>query len=58
MLSVFSETLAVQTFHYIYNNLLRYYEMIMVEKKEAIAWGRRSVADFPLGCGLGLPVPL
>lgn len=43
LLSVFSETLSVPTFHYIYNNLLRYYEMIMVEKKEAIVWGRRSV---------------
>ena len=43
LLSVFRETLSVPTFHYIYNNLLRYYEMIMVEKKEAIVWGRRSV---------------
>ncbi|KAL8620146.1 hypothetical protein ACOMHN_048090 [Nucella lapillus] len=36
-----SETMSVNTFHYIYNNLLRYYEMIMVEKKEAVVWGRR-----------------
>ena len=57
LLSVFRETLSVPTFHYIYNNLLRYYEMIMVEKKEAIVWGRRSVdgwiGDAAWGCRRG-----
>ena len=53
----FSETLSVPTFHYIYNNLLRYYEMIMVEKKEAIVWGRRSVdSGAVLYCSLVLCV--
>ncbi|XP_041372172.1 protein timeless homolog [Gigantopelta aegis] len=36
-----SETLSVTTFHYIYNNLLTYYEMITSEKKEAITWSKR-----------------
>ncbi|XP_064594960.1 protein timeless homolog [Liolophura sinensis] len=36
-----SETMSVPTFHYIYTNLLNYYEMIMTEKKEGKTWSRR-----------------
>ncbi|XP_046584148.1 LOW QUALITY PROTEIN: protein timeless homolog [Haliotis rubra] len=36
-----SETLSVPTFHYIYTNLITYYEMIMTEKTEAITWSKR-----------------
>ncbi|XP_067687307.1 protein timeless homolog [Haliotis asinina] len=36
-----SETLSVPTFHYIYTNLITYYEMIMTEKTEAVTWSKR-----------------
>ncbi|PVD36096.1 hypothetical protein C0Q70_03067 [Pomacea canaliculata] len=36
-----SETMSVSTFHFIFTNLLRYFEMIVMEKKEAKVWGRR-----------------
>ncbi|KAL3836515.1 hypothetical protein ACJMK2_021941 [Sinanodonta woodiana] len=37
-----SETMSVPTFHYIQVQLFSYYEMIMMEKKEAIIWGNRA----------------
>ncbi|ESP02893.1 hypothetical protein LOTGIDRAFT_230391 [Lottia gigantea] len=37
-----SETMSTTTFHYIYTNLLNYYEMMITEKKEAKVWGRRA----------------
>ncbi|XP_052803681.1 protein timeless homolog isoform X2 [Mya arenaria] len=37
-----SETMSVQTFHYIQVQLFQYYEMITMEKKEAISWGKRA----------------
>ncbi|XP_060068073.1 protein timeless homolog [Ylistrum balloti] len=36
-----SETLSVQAFHYIQVQMIQYYEMQMMEKKEAIVWGKR-----------------
>ncbi|XP_021358144.1 protein timeless homolog [Mizuhopecten yessoensis] len=36
-----SETMSVQTFHYIQVQMIQYYEMQMMEKKEAIVWGKR-----------------
>ncbi|XP_063423277.1 protein timeless homolog isoform X3 [Mytilus trossulus] len=36
-----SETMSVQTFHYIQVQLFQYYEMIMMEKKEAVIWAKR-----------------
>ncbi|KAH3702538.1 hypothetical protein DPMN_077562, partial [Dreissena polymorpha] len=37
-----SETMSVQAFHYIQVQLFSYYEMQMMEKKEAIVWGKRT----------------
>ncbi|KAK6175117.1 hypothetical protein SNE40_013642 [Patella caerulea] len=37
-----SETMSTNTYHYIYTNLLNYYEMMLTEKKEAKVWGRRA----------------
>lgn len=36
-----SETMSVPTFHYIQVQLFQYYEMIMMEKKEAKVWAKR-----------------
>ncbi|XP_022340668.2 protein timeless homolog [Crassostrea virginica] len=36
-----SETMSVPTFHYIQVQLFQYYEMIMMEKKEAKIWAKR-----------------
>ncbi|XP_033732500.1 protein timeless homolog isoform X2 [Pecten maximus] len=36
-----SETMSVQAFHYIQVQMIQYYEMQMMEKKEAIVWGKR-----------------
>ncbi|XP_061179569.1 protein timeless homolog [Saccostrea echinata] len=36
-----SETMSVPTFHYIQVQLFQYYEMIMMEKKEAKTWAKR-----------------
>ncbi|XP_050412859.1 protein timeless homolog [Patella vulgata] len=37
-----SETMSTNTYHYIYTNLINYYEMMLTEKKEAKVWGRRA----------------
>ena len=36
-----SETMSVQTFHYIQTNMMTFHEMIMTNKKEARVWSRR-----------------
>lgn len=36
-----SETMSVPTFHYIQVQLFQYYEMIVMEKKEAKVWAKR-----------------
>ncbi|XP_036723324.1 protein timeless homolog [Balaenoptera musculus] len=36
-----SETLSVRTFHFIEQNLTKYYEMMLTDRKEATSWARR-----------------
>lgn len=36
-----SETVSVRTFHFIEQNLTNYYEMMLMDKKEATSWARR-----------------
>ncbi|XP_062975906.1 protein timeless homolog [Elgaria multicarinata webbii] len=36
-----SETVGVRTFHFIEQSLTNYYEMILIDKKEATSWSRR-----------------
>ncbi|XP_054833022.1 protein timeless homolog isoform X2 [Eublepharis macularius] len=36
-----SETVGVRTFHFIEQNLTNYYEMMLINKKEATSWSRR-----------------
>ncbi|KAH0629176.1 hypothetical protein JD844_011046 [Phrynosoma platyrhinos] len=36
-----SETVGVRTFHFIEQNLTNYYEMLLMDKKEATSWSRR-----------------
>ncbi|XP_045685429.1 protein timeless homolog isoform X1 [Phyllostomus hastatus] len=36
-----SETLSVRTFHFIEQNLTKYYEMMLTDRKEAASWARR-----------------
>ena len=40
-----SETMSVPTFHYIQVQLYQYYEMVMMEKKEAKIWAKRYVVN-------------
>uniref|UniRef100_H3BID0 Timeless circadian regulator n=1 Tax=Latimeria chalumnae TaxID=7897 RepID=H3BID0_LATCH len=36
-----SETVSIRTFHFIEQNLTNYYEMMLMDKKEAFSWSRR-----------------
>nr|XP_056709954.1 protein timeless homolog [Euleptes europaea] len=36
-----SETVAIRTFHFIEQSLTNYYEMMLIDKKEATSWSRR-----------------
>ncbi|CAG11760.1 unnamed protein product, partial [Tetraodon nigroviridis] len=36
-----SETMSIRTFHFIERNLMKYYEMILTDRKEATSWSRR-----------------
>ncbi|KAM8977533.1 protein timeless homolog [Pelodytes ibericus] len=36
-----SETVSIRTFHFIEQNLTNYYEMMLMDKKEATSWARR-----------------
>ncbi|XP_076124222.1 protein timeless homolog [Alosa pseudoharengus] len=36
-----SETLSIRAFHFIEKNITNYYEMMLMEKKEATSWSRR-----------------
>ncbi|XP_060128020.1 protein timeless homolog [Zootoca vivipara] len=36
-----SETVSVRTFHFIEQSLTKYYEMLLMDKKEATSWSRR-----------------
>lgn len=49
-----SETVGVRAFHFIEQNLTTYYEMLLMDKKEAATWARRWVLGTPPGC-LGPP---
>lgn len=35
------ETVSTRTFHFIEQNLTNYYEMMLMDKKEATSWSRR-----------------
>lgn len=37
----FSETLSVNTFHYVQINLQTYFDSVLHQRKEAILWSRR-----------------
>ena len=41
------ETMSVQEFHYVHTMLLNHQDMMMIDKKDALTWGKRSV--FPYG---------
>lgn len=36
-----SETMSIRTFHFIERNIIKYYEMILTDRKEATPWSRR-----------------
>lgn len=36
-----SETMSIRTFHFIERNIIKYYEMILTDRKEATSWSRR-----------------
>lgn len=36
-----SETMSIRTFHLIERNIMKYYEMILTDRKEATSWSRR-----------------
>lgn len=45
-----SETVGVRAFHFIEQNLTTYYEMALMDKKEAVTWARRWGAASPPRC--------
>lgn len=45
-----SETVGVRAFHFIEQNLTTYYEMALMDKKEAVTWARRWGAASPPCC--------
>ena len=40
------ETMSVQEFHYVHTMLLNHQDMMMIDKKDALTWGKRSVSQY------------